>query len=467
MIGVVDAISNSLKQHEVENCKVCVALSGGLDSIVLLNALCELAAPRNIVLSAFHVDHGLSPHAQKWTAFCIEQCRQLGVALTVERVTVDAGAGLGTEAAARAARYAVFAKCDAEYLALAHHADDQVETFLIQLLRGSGAPGLSSMPLERVLGSGAPRLLRPMLSRTRAELEAFASQRALRWIEDESNTDLAFDRNFLRHSLLPVLEQRFPAYRSTLSRATQNLADAAKLLDVLGRQDLLSLRAGNCDQAGDFDHGGNSDHGDVGRSGLRVDVLKSWPRARALNTLRYLFREESLTLPHRAAISEALRQVVNARPDAQIRVDFGEVSLRRYRDHVYLVRNIEVPPDWHAKWSGKEKVALPKGLGELHLRPGQGAGLSARALDGADISVGFRRGGERMAVAAGRPHRNLGKLFQDAGVAPWLRERTPIVFCGEKVAWVPGLGCAAEFQASLTETSFKVEWLHVVGKAQS
>jgi tRNA(Ile)-lysidine synthase len=442
MARVINAIANTLKEYDVANCSVCVALSGGLDSIVLLNAMRELAPSRKIDLSAVHVDHGLSSHAKEWSEFCADQCRKLGTVLRVETVSVDLGAGLGTEAAARVARYEVFAKCNAEFLALAHHADDQVETFLIQLLRGGGASGLSAMPVERALANNGPRLLRPLLSVTRSDIDEFATQRALSWVEDASNADLAFDRNFLRHSLLPLLEQRFPAYRSTLVRATRNLADAAQLSDILGRQDLLSSRdsEANC-------------------NGLRIADLKRWPRSRALNVFRRLFREEGLPLPRRAAVSEALRQVLEARRDAQVRVDFGDVSLRCYRGYVHLVKNIEVPPDWRAKWSGQERVGLPEGLGELRLRRARGAGLSAQALQGDEVSVGFRRGGERMAVSVDRPHRGLSKLYQDAGVAPWLRERTPMVLCGSKVVCVPGVGLAAEFQANPGEASFEVEWL--------
>lgn len=447
MAKVVSAIADALEKHNVANCRVCVGLSGGLDSVVLLTALCELAMPRKLLVSAVHVNHALSSLAQEWSGFCADLCRQLGVGLALETVSVDLGAGLGTEAAARAARYEVFSKLDTDFLALAHHTDDQVETFLIQLLRGGGVSGLSAMPVERAFVNGGPRLLRPLLSLTRKELEEFGKRRALSWVEDESNADLSFDRNFLRHSLLPLLEQRFPAYRSTLWRATQNLADAAQLADILGRQDLLSAR----DRNGDSD--GNS-------GGLRLEVLKLWPRSRALNALRCLFRAEGYPLPHRAAINEALRQGFEARRDARVRVDFGDVSLRRYRNYIHLVKNLEVPPDWHAKWSGEETVVLPQGLGELRLRRARGAGLSARALQGAEVSVGFRRGGERMAVAADRPHRDLGKLYQDAGVPPWLREQTPMVLCGTKVVCVPGVGLAAEFQANPDEVSFEVEWVH-------
>jgi tRNA(Ile)-lysidine synthase len=441
-VEVINAIAGTLNEYDVTDCSVCVALSGGLDSIVLLNAMRELAPSRNIDLSAVHVDHGLSSHAQEWSAFCVEQCRKLDTELTVETVSVDLGAGLGTEAAARAARYAAFAKCNADFLALAHHADDQVETFLIQLLRGAGASGLSAMPVERAMLNNGPRLLRPLLSVTRSDLAEFATQRTLRWVEDDSNADLAFDRNFLRHSLLPLLEQRFPAYRSTLSRATHNLADVGQLADILGRQDLLALRdsEANC-------------------GGLCIAELGRWPPTRSMNVFRCLFREQGLPLPHRATLSEALRQVLEARRDAQVRVDFGGVSMRCFRGYVHLVQNIELPPDWHMNWSGQERVELPQGLGQLHLRQTRGAGLSAQALQGDEVSVGFRRGGERMALAANRPHRSLSKLYQDAGVAPWLRERTPVVFCGRKVVCVPGVGLAAEFQANPGEASFEIEWL--------
>jgi tRNA(Ile)-lysidine synthase len=442
MAKVIAAIADTLDKYDVAACRVCVALSGGLDSIVLLNAMHELATPRNIVLSAVHVNHGLSADAHKWSEFCADQCWQLGVNLLVETVSVDVGAGLGIEAAARAARYEVFSKCDTDFVALAHHADDQVETFLIQLLRGAGATGLSAMPVERKCVNNGPRLLRPLLSVKRTQLESFAAQHGLGWVEDESNTDVSFDRNYLRHCLLPLLERRFPAYRSTLLRATRNLADSAHLVDILGRQDLLTLRDGG-----------------TKRDGLRIELLRGWPRSRALNALRCLFEAEGMPLPHRAAISEALRQVLDARQDAQLRVDFGDVSVRRYREHLYLVRNIAVPPDWRASWSGQGVVLLPEGLGELRFRHARGAGISARALQRDAVSIGFRRGGERIAVESGGPHRELSTLFQEAGVAPWLRQRTPLVYCAGQVVYVPGIGLAAEFQAIPDEASIEVEWL--------
>ena len=442
MAKVINAVAQALEHLDVANRRVCVGLSGGLDSVVLLTALRELAPLRNFDLGAAHINHGLNPRAHEWVRFCTNLCRELDVPLVVETVVVDLNAGLGTEAAARAARYEAFAKIETDFLALAHHADDQVETLLIQLLRGSGAAGLSAMPGERVLVDQGARLLRPLLALARSELEQFAGQRSLEWVEDDSNADLSLDRNFLRHSLLPVLAKRFPAYRETLYRVTRNLADAAELVNVLGQQDMILLR----------------DAGAPG-GGLRIDVLREWPGSRALNALRCVFRTQGYSLPHRAALEEALRQVLEARQSAAVRVDFGNVSLRRYRDHCFLVGNQELPAGWSAKWTGQDSVSLPSGLGALRFRRDRGAGLSVQALQGVDLSVSFRRGGERLAVAANRPHRDLRKLFQEAGIAPWVRERTPVVLCGKRVAFVPGLGLAAEFQGKPGEPSIEIEWI--------
>ena len=438
MSEVIAAAREVLETHGVGGSSVCVGLSGGLDSVVLLHAMTALALDFELEVRAVHVNHGLQPGASDWSRFCHELCGNLGLPLTVEEVVVARDSGLGIEAAARAERFAVFAGVGADFLALAHHQDDQVETFLQQLLRGAGAKGLSAMPVERTLDDGGPRLLRPLLALTRSELAEFAAVNGLDWIEDASNTDLAFDRNFLRHSVLPVVEQRFPAYRSTLSRASRNLAEAAELAEILGQQDLEQARSGD---------------------GLLLEKLRSWPIARALNALRSLFRESGHAAPRRAVLTEALRQAFEARQDALVQVDFGDFSLRRFRGALFVVRNLQVPLDWQAAWTGENELALPAGLGKLRFRRITASGLSAEALRGSEVSIAFRSGGECMALADTRPHRELRKLYQEAGVAPWQRERTPLVYCGTSLAFVPGLGAAAEFQAHDGEDSWLIEWV--------
>lgn len=431
-------VREALDSHGVKQCSACVALSGGLDSVVLLETMCALAPILELEVSALHVDHGLHEDAARWAQFCEQRCAALGVPLTIERVTVARNSGMGIEAAARQLRYAAFAKVRADYIALAHHLDDQVETFLLQLLRGAGARGLSAMPFQRSLGPGAPVLLRPLLALTRAQLAGFADAQGLDWVEDASNAELAFERNFLRHELLPMIEQRFPAYRTTLSRARRNLAEAAELNDILGAQDVAALRVDG---------------------GLALDALASWPVSRSLNAVRCLLREYGCPMPARGRLREALRQAFGARGDSQVQVDVGEFSLRRYRGALYVVRNVELPRGWQICWRGESELALPPGLGLMRFEPAVGQGLSAKQLRDQRVSIRLRSGGERMALAGNRPHRDLGKLYQQAGIAPWLRQRTPLLFGGQHLAFVPGLGVAAEFQAGPGEQSWDVRWV--------
>ncbi|HUU74237.1 MAG TPA: tRNA lysidine(34) synthetase TilS [Burkholderiales bacterium] len=417
---------------------VCVGLSGGMDSVVLLHTLIGLANSFELRVSAVHVNHGLHPRAAHWAAFCADLCATHGVPLSVEQVVVSRASGLGIEAAARAQRYAVFAGLQADYLMLAHHLDDQAETLLLQLLRGAGAEGLSAMPIERPLGVDGPGLLRPLLTLRRSELTAYAEANALAWIEDDSNAELIYDRNFLRHKILPLIEGRFPAYRSTLSRSGRNLADVAELAGILGEQDLAALRVGDA---------------------IALDGARTWPVCRVLNALRALFRDLGYPAPRRAVLTEAARQAFEAGPEAQVRVDFGDLSLRRYQGSLHVVKNVCVPETWRAEWRGEEAIKLPAGLGVLRFRRATGAGPAVSKLQGKVVSVALRSGGERMALAANRPHRSLRKLYQDADVAPWLRERTPLLFCGKHLVFVPGLGTAAEFQAAPDEACWTMDWV--------
>lgn len=409
-----------------------------MDSVALLAAFQALAQKHELVLTALHVNHGLSPHAGDWEKFCASLCARLGVALAIEKVEVARDAGLGTEAAARLARYQVFARQRAGFVALAHHLDDQVETFLIQLLRGAGAKGLAAMPALRMPWRDGPRLLRPWLQLSRSVIEDYARSLALDWVEDESNEDRTLDRNYLRHRVLPTIAEHFPAYRGTIARSVRNLADAAVLVDMLAELDYGAAAADD--------------------EGLQLTALSALPLPRALNLLRYLFVQAGAQLPRRVALEEALRQCLQAREDAQVRVDSGAFSLRRFRDRVYLVTNLALPEGWRAHWQGESQVLLPAGYGRLRFQRAQGEGLSIEKLSAGAVTVRFRKGGERMALAHDRPHRHLRHLFQEYAIAPWLRERAPLLFCDERLAYVTGIGAAAEFKAMPDEPSLVLQW---------
>jgi tRNA(Ile)-lysidine synthase len=439
---LVEIVNGILDVHSVRGKRVAVGLSGGMDSVALLDVLDELRAPRELSISAIHVNHQISPHAGEWESFCRSLCAGRGIALTVQRVKVIPD-GSGVEAAARQSRYRAFASIDADFVALGHHLDDQAETFLLQLLRGAGPKGLAGMPVARhqepaADGKAAPALiLRPLLDLRRSRIEAYAKARKLEWVEDESNADSRYDRNFLRNDLLVQLDARFPGYRETLARAARNLADHAMLAEELARIDAQSLD----------------------RGAVSAERLRQLSDARALNLLRQLFSDRGLQMPPRTRLEEALRQCREAGRDAEIQVTFGDAVLRCYRDRVELVENSpDMPADWQSRWDGHHDLILPDGLGVLRSRAVVGEGIARRHFEIRAATVRGRSGGERMQPGENRPRRALKNLLQEHAIPPWERSRMPLVFFGEQLAWVPGIGVAAEFRAASTEPGVAPEW---------
>jgi tRNA(Ile)-lysidine synthase len=476
---ILQIVAAVLETHAVRGRRVAVGLSGGVDSVVLLDVLGRLRKDSRLALSAVHVNHQINVHALEWEAFCKALCQARGVALTVRRVQVLRH-GSGVEAEARNLRYQAYGGIEADFVALAHHLDDQVETFLLQLLRGAGPKGLAAMPVVRkyegATGKGKdeggrmkaegtaksdqrdtssfilppssldlhpssfilhPCILRPLLEVTRSEIGAYAKARKLEWIEDDSNTDSRYDRNFLRNELLPRLEARFPAYRETLSRASRNLADFSELAEELAALDSRAFSDGV----------------------VPVESLRGLSDARALNLLRRLFASRGLPMPNRTRLEEALRQCRAAGADAEVHVSFGNHGLRCFRGQVGIVEESgEMPVDWNTRWDGRRELLLPAGLGMLRARPALGEGIAARHFAQQGVTVRGRSGGERMRPADDRPRRTLKNLLQETAVPPWERERMPLLFIGDALAWVPGIGVAAEFRAARDEQGIVPEW---------
>lgn len=410
-----------------------LALSGGLDSVVLFHLLLSLRESLGFNFYALHVHHGLSPWADRWETFCAGLCSEYGVPFEARRVTVPRRAGESLEAAAREARYQVFSSSSADVLLLAQHLDDQAETFLLQLLRGAGAKGLGAMPEERPAGEGKT-LLRPLLAVPRETLKEYAVARALAWEEDESNTDIGFDRNFLRHEIFPSLERRFPAYRQTLSRASGHLAEAALLLEELARLDAEhGIRDGLLDGA----------------------LLRNLSFSRAKNLLRYYLVLRQIPLPDASRLEEATRQLREAAEGAQIRVRFSNYEIRRYRGWVEAARYAPAfPPNMCIPWSGEEEVDLPG----VHLKFEQrgGVGIRREALLSQKVTIRSRRGGERFRPLCDRPSRSLKNLLQEAGIPTWRRANLPLLFVGETLVWVPEIGTDCDYQAATEETGWTI-----------
>lgn len=419
---------------------LCIAYSGGMDSHVLLHSAAMLQARNpSFHVSAVHVHHGLHPDAAKWADHCRQVCAALGVPLQIQSVNIDTQQGrLSLEEAARAARYQALAKVLAPktVLLLAHTQNDQAETVLLQLLRGAGPKGLAAMPVMTDFAQG--QLIRPLLTITRQDLTTYAQQHQLSWCEDPSNINLRFDRNYLRHKILPPLLQRWPGALTTLSRTAIHCAEAASLLTELAIADEKLAK-------------GEEAHS------LSVNALLKLPAARQRNLIREWLMQLKLPLPPQTKLNAILHDVLLAAKDSNPLVTWGNVVVRRYRDELFaeimpatLSKNIEI--DWPDL---SEPLVLPDGLGTLIAKSNLGMGM--RLPIGATVSIRFRRGGERIQLPGRNGHHQLKKLLQEWGVPPWQRERLPLVYINGALAAVVGQSIAAEFVAQKDEVGVIIQ----------
>lgn len=420
--------------------RLCVGFSGGMDSVVLLDALRRVMEKPDgpISLSAVHVHHGLSVRADEWAGFCIDFCGRCGVPLEVVRVVVPRDSGEGLEGAARRLRHGVFAECRADWLALAHHRDDQAETVLLNLLRGAGVAGAAGMLAERPQTRG-PTLVRPLLDIPRSAIEAYAAEYGLRWIDDESNVDRRFRRNFLRHEILPRLEETFAGAGKSLARAAGHFAEAASLLD-----DLAAIDRGAASAAS-------------GR--IALAALNALPQSRARNLLRHVWTAAGFQAPDTRWVDEALKQLATADTLSEIRVATAEGELHAYRGELYLVRLHADPPAVPVPWSGQD--AIPWAGGRVRFFPVIGRGINRNMLDGS-VDLRSRQGGERLQPDARRPRRSLRNLLQEAAMPPWERQRLPMLWINARLAWVGGIGCDAAFACPPGEEGLLPLWESVI-----
>lgn len=415
--------------------RVAVGFSGGRDSLALLDALDQVRDEFAISIEAVHVHHGLSPNADAWASFAETFCRQRAIPLSLHRVQVNAR-GDGVEAAARRARYEVFAQLPVDLLLLAHHSDDQAETLLFNLLRGSGVHGAAGMRdwrwLTRSRGNALP-IGRPWLTVRRREIDEYIAARGLAYVDDESNQSTQPSRNFLRHRVLPVLSERHQHSVSALGAAARRFAEAADLLDEVADQDIVSASDGEA---------------------LRWPVLAALSPARRANVLRRWLALGGVPLGSEAALSEFLRQCGHSAGDRMVAGTFGTLQLYRWRDQLFRV----APTGGSAEtrlWQGGEPLVW--GGGQLTAVPVMGQGIR-RAVWGEHRELRTRVGGERMRVHRDGPLRPLRLLFQEADVPPWLRESWPLIWIDGALAVVPGIGIDAAFQAGADDAGVMINW---------
>ncbi|PKO45150.1 MAG: tRNA lysidine(34) synthetase TilS [Betaproteobacteria bacterium HGW-Betaproteobacteria-22] len=422
-----------LARNFSKSTELLLALSGGLDSMVLLHLLSQVKRNLGFELRAMHVHHGLSPNADAWAELCKRQCALYGVPLKTVYVKVNQASKLGVEAAARQLRYqALFADQSGadRFVVMAHHQDDQAETLLLQLMRGSGVKGLSAMAVV----DSTRHLLRPLLNVSRHALADYAVQHGLIWCDDESNRDVHFERNFLRHEIMPVLASRYPAVQSTLARTAAHLAEANDLLDVLAKQDAENLLADNS---------------------LCLKGLAVLDFVRSKNLLRWWLGLNQLAMPSTEHLSEIIQQLLHAKSDADLMIRLQDKTIRRYQNRAYIgVDKIPLPFD--LVWQGEPCLDIPNG-GKLNFVAVEGRGLSHKYVMH-QLRVTHRTGGERFKPHAAKPTRTLKYLLQEINMPPWQRTHLPLIYWGDTLAYVPGVGAACDLAASASEQGYEVFW---------
>jgi len=386
-----------------------VGFSGGVDSTVLLHLMHRWVQENPGVppLTALHINHALQDAASDWERRCATVCEQLQIPFTAVRVAVERGGG-GPESAARSARYRVFEDRlgAGDVLFLAHHRDDQVETFFLRLMRGAGVRGLAAIPRRRVLGLG--RVVRPLLELPRSALEDYARRHQLPRIEDPSNRDNRLDRNFLRNEVLPLLASRWPGYRQTVSRASQHMASAAQALEQ-------STPAPD------------TRYSTIGDPGIDAGLLR---RSGAATILRDWLRSGGYPMPGQVPLAEFLRQLRDAGDSGAPRLQTGLYTLQLYRDTVYLLPSEAVELPDSVTLSPGAKLELP-GVGRIELEPSANEGLWFAPHE--TPVVRWRSGGESLRPVCRHNSTSLKKLLQEEGVPPWWRDRLPLLYLGEEL----------------------------------
>ena len=440
LLNEVDKAFVSLSEAHKKIKSMTVALSGGIDSVVLLHLLYNLQKKHHFILKATHVHHALSKNADKWVKFCEKLCAKLFIPLDVHYIKLPQKKSLGIEGEARRLRYEKLLQSKSNLIVLAHHADDQAETFLLQLIRGAGVKGLSSMASF----DASKKLWRPLLNTSRSDIEIHAKKHKLKWVEDESNLNIDFDRNFIRHKILPIIKKQFLHIIKVISRSASHLAEAQTLLNELAIIDLKKCL-----------------ESETSKYKLKVNYLNKLSMYRAKNLLRYWLEINDQLMPSKDLLDELLRQVLTAKKDAELKIELTkDYEIRRYKDEIYLVKkNKNLKKNYEIIWQGESEILLPDNT-TLEFTKVKGKGISFSKLKNSKLVIMNRKIGESLKLNANRPTKNLKHLFQESNMPPWIRDGLPFVYCDKELIMVPSLGISSAFQVSPHEIGLKIQWNH-------
>jgi len=415
----IDQISSAIHSG---SSRYLVAYSGGMDSHVLLKLCVDLG----LAVRAVYIHHGLQTEADRWQQHCRLQCEQLRVEF--EAISVDAapGEGQSPEEAARTARYDALEAVlnPQECLLTAHHKDDQAETLLLQLLRGAGAAGLASMPRTQSFGGGY--LCRPLLELTRDEIRNYAQAQQLNWIEDPSNQDMSFDRNFLRQQVFPVLRQRWPQASQSIKQSADIQQENLELIETMAAIDLANITSSS-------------------QNALSIGKLLRLTAVRQFNVLRFWIRHSGMGKPTRNIVQQIRSTVLTAAEDAEPLVAWASTEVRRFKDEIYIMPSLK-PHDETCEyvWNPEENIRIDFLDMTLSVDRHASSGLADELLD-KKLAIRFRQGGEKIRPFGKRHTANLKKLMQQYEVPPWQRSRIPLLYVDDALACVCGYWLADEF----------------------
>lgn len=415
-----------------------IAYSGGLDSHVLLHALLSIKSELNADIHALHVNHGLNVSANSWATHCEKTCNDLEINFTLLKIDESCPRGESREAWARRLRYQLLiARMSAgDVLLTAHHQDDQAETLLLQMSRGAGVKGLAAMPMLKKQDSVWHA--RPLLGAGRQHLMDYARLHGLQWIEDDSNSDTSYDRNFFRKEIIPKLQQRWPSVTATLARAASHQVEAMMLLEEMAAADLLGC-------------------GDEAAARLKLGPLLLLSPARQANVIRYWLRSLKLPVPDSRVMQEILNKFLPARADASPLISWPGIELRRYQQHLYACGPLRSHQGQNnLNWHLESPCRCSDGV--LSAKMGQGAGIKVSVCPDKQLQVGYRQGGEKIRLTKKGSTQELKKLFQQAGIPPWLRDRVPLLYKDDVLIAVAGLWIAAEACTGKDESAWQIHW---------
>jgi len=419
MNAFVERFQQQLQKLPANN--YVIAYSGGMDSHVLLHLCHQL----KLSVRAVYINHGLQKEAEQWSQHCADICQQLNISFKNICVNAKAATGESPEDAARNARYQalMLELKENECLLTAHHKDDQAETLLLQLFRGAGPAGLSSMPSIKHIGKASHA--RPLLDTSRDELLKYAKEHELNWIEDPSNKNTEFDRNFVRQEVMPLIKQRWRSVDDAISKSVSQQQDALEIIEAMAAIDLASII---------------TQQDNV----ISIKALKSLSSARQLNVLRYWIRQSNKDLPTSKILHQLISSVVPAADDATPAVSWGQSEIRRYQDELYLLEKKEHDTSETLLWKPREILVIENIGVELVAHATNNNGLSSSLMD-QQLKVCFRQGGEKIKPPGRKHSHSLKNLMQDAGIPPWERSRIPLVYLDDELVCVCGHWMASKF----------------------